>query len=473
MNRDLREFINLLNQKLPSQFLQIEQPIDAKFEITTLLTLLEEEHDKYPGILFTNVKNLKGKLGNRVITNITADRQLMALAVGLEPEQCKLELTSAIARMVNRRIDPVVVEPGKAPVKEIKINERDVDLRDLPILTHHQMDANPYCTMVNIVKKSNELGYNLAYHRNMYKSPKSLGIHMAPYHTYAVFREYEKRNEPTPVVIVHGHHPAFNLAGVYMSPWPWEEYAVAGAFLREPVRLTSSETWGDEFMVPADAEILIEGEIQPWLREPEAPFGEWTGYYGPQRQNPVIQVKAITHRRDYIWVDTNIGHLDSPDIGWEAAIFSRVEDALPGSVRGVYGPDSGREGFHVYISINKISEGIPAIAACAAQTIGLPKLIIVVDEDINPYNEKEVLFALATRFQADRDLNILKNVRGSVLDPSNVHPTLKTSLFLDATKSSDKPYMERVNVPPELKQRLSIKDFIPDNIMNSVKPAIY
>jgi len=150
-----------------------------------------------------------------------------------------------------------------------------------------------------------------------------------------------------------------------------------------------------------------------------------------------------------------------------------VDDTLQGTLRGVYCPYSGREGFHAYIAIKKLAEGMPAIAACAAQTIGFLKLIIVVDEDIDPYNEKEVLFALATRFQADQDLNILKNVRGSVLDPSSLYPPSSATLFLDATKPLGRPYMERVGVPKELKQRISVEDFVPSEVLDAIKPARY
>ncbi len=472
MASDLRSYISQLEEVLPQQYVVIEKEIDSRFEITALLRRLEKA-DKFPSVLFENVKAINGQSGKRVFTNVTADRRRIALALGLDPDKWRSELTAEFARRAEKLIEPVTVSRAEAPVKQVVKVGAGADLQDLPIIYHHEMDGNPYGTLLVLTKKPENIGYNLAYHRTMYKSPQQTGIHMSPFHSWKTFTDNEKKGLPTPVAIVHGHHPAFILAGVFMSPWPWDEYKVAGAFLGEPVRLVPSETWGEDLLVPADAEVIIEGEILPGVREPEGPFGEWSGYYGPQRQNPVIQVKAITHRQDYIWYDTDIGHLDHPGIGWEAEIYRRVNDVLPGSVRGVFCPYSGREGFHAYISIEKLSEGLPAIAASAAQTVGYPKLIVVVDDDIDPYDEREVLFAVATRFQADKDLTVLKNVRGSMLDPSMSHLTTHTSTFIDATKPIDEPFPLRVQVPQAALEKVKLEDYIPRERVDEIPYTSY
>jgi 2,5-furandicarboxylate decarboxylase 1 len=460
MARELIDFLERLREEMPNSLLEVDEEIDSRFEITAFLRKLEER-GKYPVVLFNNVKNLQGIGGNRVITNVTPDRKMIAMAIGLRAHEWKEKLTVEFGKKADKKkMRPVLIDKNEAPVKEIiKIGEK-MDLREFPFIYHHEMDGNPYGTMLVITKKPDDLGYNLSYHRTMFKDSKRTGIHMSPFHTRRVFNDHEERDEPTPVIMVYGHHPGFNLAGVFMSPWPWDEYEVAGAFLEEPLRLTSSETWGSHFLVPADAEIIIEGEIQPHIREPEGPFGEWTGYYGPQRQNPVIEIKAITHRKNYIWYDTDIGHMDHPGIGWEAEIYRRVNDVLPGVVKAVYNPPSGRGGFHVYISIKKMSEGMPSIAACAAQTVGYPKLIIVVDEDIDAYNESEVLFAVATRFQGDQGLTILKDVRGSMLDPSMAELNTHSSVFINATKPYGMGFSERVKVPDEVMRKINLEKFL-------------
>lgn len=467
MAKDLRSFISRLKQFAPDQLVTVDKSIDSKFEITGLLQHMEDQK-KFPAVLFSNVKNIKGEGNQRVFTNVMADRSRIALSVDMEPDQWKVELTKGFAERAENRIKTTAIAPENAPVKEVVRKGDEVDLSSLPMVYHHEMDGNPYGTMLALTKKPDNLGYNLAYHRTMYKDPKHTGIHMSPFHTRRIYELHEKENKPTPVVLVPSHHPAFSLAGDFMSPWSWNEYEVAGGFLNESVRLTPSETWGEDFMVPADAEIVIEGEILPNHVEPEGPFGEWPSYYGPQRQNPVIRVKAITHRKDYIWSDTNIGHLDHPTIGWESEIYRRVNDALPGCVKGVYGPWSGRGGFHIYISIDKMAEGLPSMAFCAAQTVGYPKLIVVVDKDIDAYNEQEVLFAVATRFQGDKDLTVMKNVRGTMLDPSMSELHTHTSVFIDATKPCDEPFPEIVKVPAEVLERIKLNDFIDQETLTKV-----
>ncbi len=470
MVKDLRTYISKVSEILSDRQLAVKGEIDSKFEITAFLRHLESER-KYPAVLFENVKSIDGEPGKRVYINVTADRKRICAALDIDPADYKVGLTAEFGRRAGKLVAPVTVSKGEAPVKETVYTGSDIDLSKLPMLYHHEMDGNPYGTGLVISKKSDNIGYNLSYHRTMYKSPQSTGILMAPYHTWRIFRDNEKKNEPTPVVILHGHHPAVFLAGVYQTPWPWDEYGLAGAFLQEPLRLVPSETWGEDFMVPADAEIIIEGEILPNVREPEGPFGEFTGYYGPQRQNPVIRVTAVTHRRDYIWYGTDIGHLDHPGIGFEAEVYRRVNEVLPGSVRGVCAPYSGRTQFHYYISLEKLAEGTPSIAAAAAMTIGFPKMIVIVDDDVDPYNEQEVLCAVATRFQADRDLTIIPKVRGSLLDPSMDDLWTHACMFIDATKPLEGAFPIRVASPKSVLERLKLEDYVSRETLDRIPPG--
>ncbi|MCL5959583.1 MAG: UbiD family decarboxylase [Chloroflexi bacterium] len=467
MPKDLHTFISQVAEILPDRQLVVKGEIDSKFEIVAFLRHLEDE-GKYPAVLFENVKSIDGEPGKRVYINVTADRRRVCVALDLDPSKWKADLTREFGRRAGKLVEPVTISRGEAPVKEVIQTGSQIDQSRLPIIYHHEMDGNPYGTGLVLSKKTGNLGYNLSYHRTMYKSPQSTGILMAPYHTWKIFRENEKNDRPTPVVMLHGHHPAVFLAGVYQSPWPWDEYGLAGAFLGEPLRLVPSETWGEDFLVPADAEVLVEGEILPNVREPEGPFGEFTGYYGPQRQGPVIRVTAVTRRRDYVYYGTNIGHLDHPGIGFEAEIYRRVDEVLPGSVKGVCAPYSGRTQFHYYISIEKLAEGTPAIAASAAMTIGFPKLIVIVDDDVDPYNEQEVLTAVATRFQADRDLTVIPKVRGSLLDPKMDNPWTHACMFIDATKPVGEPFPERVKSPKPVLERVKLEDYVSRELLNRI-----
>jgi UbiD family decarboxylase len=126
---------------------------------------------------------------------------------------------------------------------------------------------------------------------------------MSPRHNWQIVRKNEEAEKPTPVVIVVSHHPSFYLGALNVSPYGVDDYEVIGSIMDEPLRLVASETWGDAFMVPADAEIVIEGEVLPNVREVEGPFGEFPGTFGPQRTRWVIDVKAVTYRKDAIYQD--------------------------------------------------------------------------------------------------------------------------------------------------------------------------
>ena len=249
----------------------------------------------------------------------------------------------------------------------VKVGDQ-VDLRELPIVRHHRMDPAPYIDMAPIMRDPEMGHYNIAFLRMMYKGPRKLGIHMSPRHNWQMCRKNELANRPTPVVIVVSHHPAFFLGALNVAPFGADDYEVLGAMMNEPIRLVPSETWGEEFMVPADAEMIIEGEIPPNVREVEGPFGEFPGTYGPQRLRWVIDVKAMTHRKQRHLP----GHLRRPcrrlgdgrDPQGRRAVQPH-QGVVPG-VKAVHLPNSGVGRFNCYISIDKRVDGESKQAAFIA-----------------------------------------------------------------------------------------------------------
>lgn len=209
-------------------------------------------------------------------------------------------------------------------------------------------------------------------------------------------------------------------------------------------------------MVPADAEILIEGEVLPHVREIEAPFGEFTGYYGPQRNRWVIEVKAITYRQEAIFQNIFVGHRDTLILGAipkEGSLFNRIKGMVP-TVKSVCLPLSGCGRFNCYISIDKKTDGESKQAALIALgEIDFIKNVIVVDEDIDPFNEEEVMWSVATRVQADEDVDILKNVKGNVLDPSLKGDIMTAKMIIDATRPVERPFAARIEVPDDALDR--------------------
>lgn len=465
MSLHLAAYLKELQEKYPAEFVAVERPVaPAEYEVTALLKHLENQ-GRFPAVLFKNPLNVKGEASRfPLASNLFATRERCAVALGLSPAQSRLELGLEYARRENLPIPPRVVPREEAPVKEVVRLGEEVDLRDYPIVRHHEMDPAPYVDMTPVMRDPDGGGYNLAFLRNMFKGPRKLGIHMSPRHNWQIYRKYEAQGRATPVAIVVGHHPSFYLAALNVSPFGRDDYALAGGIMGEALRLTASETWGGEFLVPADAEMIIEGEILPKVREVEAPFGEFTGYYGPQRLRPVIEVKAVTHRREAIFQHVFVGRRDNWVLGGipkEGSIYNAVKGIVP-TVRAVHFPLSGSCRFHCYISIDKRVDGESKQAALMAfSTCDFVKNVVVVDGDIDVFNEGEVMFAVATRVQADQDVDIIKNVKGNTLDPSQVDDIMTTKLLIDATKPARRPFSERVRVPARALERVRLEDYIP------------
>jgi UbiD family decarboxylase len=249
----------------------VERKVDpARYEVTALLQHLEEMK-KFPAMLFERPLNLHGELSRfPLLSNLFATRRRCALALGMNPEDAGLALSLEYAQREGKLIAPVTVASKEAPVKEVVKRGEEADLYEFPIVRHHAMDPAPYIDMTPIMKDPDSGFYNAAFLRNMVKGPRRLGIHMSPRHNWQIHRKNEEQKRPTPVAIVVSHHPAFYLGALNVSPFGVDDYSRIGAIMGEPLRLTASETWGEDFLVPADAEIVIEGHVLADVRSRSA-----------------------------------------------------------------------------------------------------------------------------------------------------------------------------------------------------------
>lgn len=457
---DLRQFIKTVEAEQPDRVVHIDEPVNpAEFEVTAILQQLEDE-GRYPMAIFHQPLDLNGEVSQfPLITNIYAERERCAQALGMPISESKFPLSLEYGRREQGRIPPEYITSEEAPVKQVRLIGEDADLRKFPIVRHHHMDPAPYIDMTPIMKDLDTGAYNAAYLRMMYKGPRKLGLHMSPRHNWQITRKHEERGLPTPVAIVVSHHPAFYLGTLNVAPFGDDDYEVIGSVAGEPTRLVPSETWGEEFMVPADAEIIIEGEIPPNVREVEGPFGEFPGTYGPQRLRWVIDVKAITHRRDAIYQDVFVGHPDDWIQGGlpkEARIYNRIKGVVP-SVTAVHLPPSGVCRLHCNVSIDKKVDGESKQAAfIVLGEVDMIKHVFVVDEDVDVFDDRQMLWAIATRVQADSAIDMITNAKGNTLDPSQIDPIMTTKMIVDATKPVQRPFSERIKVPDEAIARVPI-----------------
>lgn len=455
MARDLGSFL----EEIPDLKHVSESVNPAEFEVTALLQNLESER-RFPAILFENPTDIEGRPTDfRLLSNLFADRERIARALGLPPADSGMETSLEYARRETDRREPAVIKRDDAPVA----TETVPDLTFLPAVRHHRLDPAPYLNMTPSMKDPESGAYNVAFLRNMVKGKNRMGIHMSPRHNYRIYQEYSERGEPTRMAVTIGHHPGYYLGALTLAGFDVDEYEVIGGMLGEPLRLTPSKTWGKEFLVPADAEIVVEAEILPNSKEVEAPFGEFPGYYGPQRLRPAVEVTAITRRENPIFQHAFVGHPDNWMLGAvpkEGGIYRDVRGRVP-DVEQVHLPNSGCGRFQAYVSIDQGNEGEAKHAAL--QTLASSdfiKQVVVVDDDIDAFNEQEVLWAIATRMRADEDIDIIENVKGNTLDPSVRGEVATSKIIIDATVPVDEQYPPRLDFPEAALEKMTPAEYI-------------
>ena len=452
MAKDLRSFIAELELKAPEELARIKKTISPRYEMSAVLTHLEKRK-RFPLLFFENVDGSKAP----VVINAQASRRLMAMALECNPE----ELARRFSERQAKPIPPVEVPGG--PVHEIVKLGDEVDLAEVPLLTHYDVNAAPYITAGIVVAADPDRGVrNTSYNRLMMAGKRELRIFMAiGRHLWTLHNKMEQRNEPLPIAIVVGVHPLFSLGAQALTPSDEDEYAVIGGMMNEPLRLVKAKTV--PILVPADAEMIIEGKILAHVRGMEGPFGEFTGHAVEADDRPVIEVSAITHRRNYIFQDIHAGYTEHKLMGAvprEAALLKAVRQTVP-TVKNVCMPVSGNCRFHAYISIAKRTPGQAKNVICAAFAADmLLKHVVIVDDDIDVFDEEQVLWAISNRFQADRDLVVIANAQGSELDPSAGPGGVNAKMGLDATKPLT-GFPPELRVPDEVMKRMRLEDFLP------------
>ena len=425
--RSLRTFLQELEAKAPDEIWHISQEVDHGFEIAALAMELEKR-GQAPVLWFERVR------GSRfpVVTNVFGDRRRYARALGVPMESLHGEW---LARN-ERRVAPVLRQSG--PIRDVVRTGADVDLGALPIIMHFAEDAGPYITNGIVVAKDPDTGVrNASFHRMQLRGRNRLGTSLhSRRHLWDYQRRAEERGEAVPVTVVIGAHPLFHFgAGLSKVPIDVDEYEVAGGFFGDPLEIVPGVTVPVE--APAEAEIVLEGEILPGVREPEGPFAEFTGYASERSTEHVLEVSAILHRRDALYQDIVGGISDEHTmllaVPQEARLLRVLRAHFP-TVKAVSYPKSGTCRLHCYIAMKPTAEGQAKNAAMAAFGDDLAlKLVVVVDDDVDVSNEQEVLWAVATRMQADRDLFVIPNAMGAILDPSTRAGTT-AKVGIDATR---------------------------------------
>lgn len=362
-----------------------------------------------------------GSENAELIGSMTGGRRRMAKAFGVAPGDLLAE--------VNRRLatpqDVIELESDEAPVHEVILTGDDVDLTKLPVHLQHEMDGGPYISASLDYVVNPETGWtNTGARRLMLRGKTETGIDLvAPSDLKAIYEKSASKGEKLPVAFTVGAHPCDHVAAVMRLPV--DELPLVAQLRGATLPVVKCVTC--DIRVPADAEYVIEGYLDERGHvEPEGPYGEFLGYYGVVKRNPVFHATAITHRKDALFQTSTIS---GEHIGWtdttqlnairaEVTVWRALQTAVREPV-GVNITTSSGGSFNVRVAVRQRVPGEARNAIAAVMgSLANSKHVFVVDPDIDIFDDAQMDWALATRFQADRDLVVESGFRTLPLDPS-------------------------------------------------------
>ncbi len=421
----LRSFIDQVAADDPQAVWRIAKRVNLDHDVTALAMELERG-GRAPVLWFDDVAGYPFP----VVCNLFADRRRYALALGVPPDR----LIRDWGVLGERRLSPVARERG--PIHDVVATGSEVDLGRLPIMQHFACDAGRYITNGVVIAKDPDTGVrNASFHRMQVKGKNRLGTSLhSRRHLWNYMRRSEEHGRHMPVAVVIGGHPTLAFGGLWKGPIGTDEYEVIGGMMGTPLEIAPGITVPVE--VPIHAEIVLEGRILADAREPEGPFAEFTGYASKRSTEQVIEVTAILHRGDALYHDIVPGisdeHTSLLAVPQEARLLGTLHTHYP-NVTDVAYPKSGTCRLHAYIAMHRPAPGQAKLVAAAALGDDLSlKCVVVVDDDVDIRDDSAVLWAMATRMQADQDIDVIRNAMGAILDPST-RDGLTAKMIIDST----------------------------------------
>lgn len=419
----------------------VEREVDPRHELAAV-TKLSQAESTLP-ILFRRVKGTTLP----VVTNLYGSRARLCETIGAVDGNFPrrwLELKSGMRASAGEFLRPIA-KPGDL---------RAARLSDLPQIVYWERDAAPYVTSAIYLAKEPDTGVaNLSFHRSMYVSDTELRIRLGTTHDLTAYqKKAEARGKALPAALLIGTAPDIFLAAAASLPYETDELSAAAQIRARAIEMRPCETI--DLMVPADTEIVVEGEILPHVRRPEGPFGEFMGYYVPQGDNHVFRVTHVSCRENAIYHGLLCGSPEDLRL-LEEATAARIYEHLVKQVAGV-----ARVAVHsallcTVVSIEQRYEGHARHVALAAvgSHLDYNKSVIVVDDDVDVHDLDDVWWAFLTRGRADTRVTVIPDVPGFYRDPQRDH---WGRLLIDATKPLGRAgEFERRRIPGEDRIRLA------------------
>ena len=463
--RGLREWLDIVESL--GELKKIDG-VDWNLEMGTLAELIaRESKGSVPAVLFDKIKGYPA--GYRVLFAQNASFKRMALNLGLPLDQTGLDLVRSFRQKLaaHKPIPHEVVKNG--PILENVLSGKDINLLKFPVPFIHELDGGRYIgTGCLVITKDPEEGWvNFGSYRGMVHDEKSMGLYISPgKHGQIQRQKWFDMGKPCPVIISVGQDPVLFMVSGNEVDYGVSEFDYAGGLKGSPIPVILGKATGLPF--PADSEIVIEGFMHPGDVMKEGPFGEWTGYYASStRPEPVVRVEHIYHRNNPILCAARPGR---PPTDYSLAkcfvksalIWDQVEKAGVPDVKGVWCNEAGGGRLLNIISIKQRYPGHARQAALVASQVHagayLGRYVIVVDDDIDPTNTFDVLWALSTRSDPVESIDILRRCWSGPLDP-RIQPGkkgLNSRAIIDACRPFEwlKDFPPVAESSPELKKKV-------------------
>jgi 4-hydroxy-3-polyprenylbenzoate decarboxylase len=464
--RDLREWLAQVEQQ--GELQRITASVDPDEELGAV-TLLATRQDNSPALLFETLQD--DTTGSRILTNMLgASKERFALAVGLDPSLSTTEMIRATRSLMGDPVKPAMIAKDRAPVNEVVLTGDAIDLTTFPVPKFWPGDGGQFIGTGDItLTASPDTGrINVGCYRQMLQGPKRIGLYCSPGKHGLLDREaWWAQGKPCEVVAAYGIDPVLFMLAAQSFGVDESELDVAGGIMGHPIELTKAEFVS--LPIPAHAEFVIEGLLHPGDVMPEGPLGEFTGYYGRERSpQPVMEIKAIHHRKQPIFTHALMARYPSCEIGAYYAIMrsARILDDLerigvPGVVSAYSHPAAASGWGMVVVSLQQKYAGhsaqVLALAAQCPAAAYYTKWVIAVDEDVDPTDLNDVLWALSTRCHPSEDIDILRNTWSTGLDPSQFPPEARpygSKVLINACK----PHRHLKEFPQATMLRQSVHD---------------
>jgi len=438
----LKEFVQYLEDR--GELLRVDAPLDPEYEVAAVLHEMGKE--EAPALLFENVKGCSIPL----VGNLLGTKRRLALALGIEESV----LLKGYLPNMDKKIPTKLLK--KASDRKVLRSKKDIDIQKLlPVLTYYQKDSGPYitCGVTSALDPRNN-GIGRGLHRMEVRGKAQLGISLLNPPLSDIYAFHRQKGTRMEVATAIGVDPAILVATVLKMPAGLDKLEGAGGLIGEAVSLEKAKTV--DIDVPANAEIIIEGTIDPKGEEKDGTLGESSGYYMSFGQSPTINISAVTLRAEPCFQailpwSLEVDHLLSFIHGLN--FIPKMKKEIPSILDIHFVP--GTFGAHAVIAMDNPNKG--EIRGALAMALGFSniKQAVIVDGDVNPRDYLEVEWALTTRCQPDKDIIVISSLRGQPIDPSAGEGFATAKIGIDATRPRNKGF-EKVGFPDAIQERVAM-----------------